>query len=121
MLLATFAHDLKTPLTRIRGSAQLPPRRLRQPEGQDHEQVAEEVAQIEAATTRMTMLLDEVVDLSGTDGRAARLARQPVDLVAVVRFFAEQYQHARDRHHIRVETPGRPSWANGLTKNLNIA
>ena len=55
-LLASLAHDLKNPLTRIRGRAQLLQRRLSQPEALDREQLAEGLAQIEAARTRMAML-----------------------------------------------------------------
>jgi signal transduction histidine kinase len=114
-LLASLAHDLKNPLTRIRGRAQLLQRRLSQPEALDREQLAEELAQIEAATTRMAMLLDEVVDLSATDGLALRLARRAVDLVAIARYYAEQYQQASDRHQDpRRDTPGVTWWAGGI-------
>jgi signal transduction histidine kinase len=67
MLLATLAHDLKNPLTRIRARAQLLQRRIQQPEGLDRSQLSEALAQIEAATTRMNTLLDEVVALSAKD------------------------------------------------------
>ena len=106
-LFATLAHDLKNPLTRIRARAQLLRRRAGRPEPLDREQLAEGLAQIEAAATRVAMLLDEVVELSATDGAPLRLARQPADLVALARYFAEQYQQATARHRLRVETPAR--------------
>jgi signal transduction histidine kinase len=105
MLLATLAHDLKNPLTRIRARAQLLQRRIQQPEGLDRSQLSEALAQIEAATTRMNTLLDEVVALSAKNDLGTGLSRESVDLVGVVRYLAQQYQQASERHQIRVRAP----------------
>jgi signal transduction histidine kinase len=102
-VLATLAHDLKNPLTRIRGRSQLLQRSVRESESLDRRQLEEGLAQIEAATRRMAFLLDELVHLSAT-GSGLRMARQPVDLVVLARYLAEQYEQASDRHRIRVET-----------------
>ena len=54
-LLASLAHDLKNPLTRIHARAQLLQRRVGRPEALDRAQVSGELAQIEAATMRMAI------------------------------------------------------------------
>ena len=105
MLVATLAHDLKNPLTRIRARAQLLQRRLQQPEGLDRSQLSEALAQIEASATRMNTLLDEVVALSAKDDLGTGVSRESVDLVGVVRYLAQQYQQASERHQIRVRAP----------------
>jgi signal transduction histidine kinase len=106
-LVATLAHDLKNPLTRIRGRSQLLQRSLTESEPLDRRQLVEGLAQIEAATRHMGFLLDELVDLSAAHGSRLQMARQPVDIVALARYLAEQYEQASDRHRIRVETPQR--------------
>src|ERR1051326_8302776 len=52
----------------------------------------------------MALLLDEVVDLSVTEGAGLQTMRQPVDLVALTRHFAEQNEPTSGRQRISVET-----------------
>ena len=105
MLLATLAHDLKNPLTRIRARAQLLQRRMQQPEGLDRSQLSEALTQIEAATTRMNTLLDEVVALSANDTVGTGVSRESVGLVGVVRYLAQQYEQTSECHRIHVKAP----------------
>jgi signal transduction histidine kinase len=105
MLLATLAHDLKNPLTRIRARAQLLQRRMQQPEGLDRSQLSEALAQIEAATSRMNTLLDEVVAMSAKDNIGTGESRESVGLVGVVRYLAQQYQQTSECHRIHVQAP----------------
>jgi signal transduction histidine kinase len=70
MLLATLAHDFKNALTRIRGRSQLLQRSLKESEPLNHPRLREGLAQIEVATRRMGLLLDELANLAATAGAA---------------------------------------------------
>ncbi len=102
--LSSAAHDLKTPLTSIRGQAQLAQRRLARLDAPETEAIAVLLTRIEAGTERMVGLLDELVDVTRAQmGALLELQRWPADLVALVRgVVARQESTAPDR--IRVET-----------------
>ena len=75
--IADASHELRTPITNIRGYAQL----SRMGAADDP---AEAIEHIEAETTRMSELVDDLLLLARFDqGRVA--PREPVDLVAIVK------------------------------------
>ena len=102
--LASVSHDLKTPLTTIRGLAQLADRqaaRLDVPEG---ERIARGLAGITAASGRMLTQINELLDVAQLQaGRPLALDRRPLDLAPLVRGAAAEQQEATRRHAIRVE------------------
>ncbi|MDQ3856488.1 MAG: HAMP domain-containing histidine kinase, partial [Chloroflexota bacterium] len=104
-LLATISHDLKNPLTRIKGVAQLLQRRLANGQTLDPVQLREALARIDRTVGQMTIALNELVELAnpGAD-EATELDRRPTDLVALVRHLVEEYQQATERHAIRLHT-----------------
>src|SRR3954462_4745863 len=103
--LATISHDLKNPLTRIKGVAQLLQRRLADGRDLNPVQFRESLAQIDRTVGQMTMALNELLETAhGPDGQPAALDRRPTDLVAVVRHLVEEYQQATERHEIRLHT-----------------
>ncbi len=101
--LTAVVHDLKTPLTGIRGHAQLAARRLarlRLPAGTP---LTEHLAQIEAGTQRLARLIDELTDVMRLrTGTALELERRPTDVVALVRAVVAQ-QQGLSGHHLAVE------------------
>lgn len=78
--IATASHDLKSPLTSIRGHAQLLLRRLRAAPAPDLEQMAQGLAVIEAQTAAMARLLDDLLDASRIQGVGLTLRTAPCDL-----------------------------------------
>jgi len=102
-LLAVLAHDLKTPLTAIKGSADLLERQART--GRlTPARVAERARSISAAAAGMAAQLNELLDAARLrSGRPLDLATQPTDLVALARRLAAQAQEATDRHTIEVD------------------
>ncbi len=103
--LSSAAHDLKTPLTSVRGYAQLAQRRLRQLNGVDTQPVAEQIERIVDAAGRMLGLINDFMDVTrGEMGVAIRLDRAPTDLVALVRGVVQQHQ-GTTAHRFRLETP----------------
>jgi signal transduction histidine kinase len=104
-LLADLVHDLKNPLSVVRGGAQMLSRRLNGVEPVDPAVVRDGLAQIEHASTRMTLLLDDLLDaLAVGAGGHPVLARRPVDLVRLARQIAARYQSTTEQHVVRMES-----------------
>lgn len=93
--LSSVSHDLKTPLTAIKGRAQLLRRRSqRRDERNSHDWMVEGLAQIDSTATRMSTLINELLDISRLQiGQPLELVRQPTDLVQLVR------QEVAERSH----------------------
>ena len=101
--LATVSHDMKSPLTFIKGLASLRQRRAARTPGT--EPLLEALGQIEAAAGKMARQMDELVDASRLQaGRLLELRREPTDLVALVQQAVEEHQQTTDRHAIGLET-----------------
>ncbi len=86
---AAMAHDLRTPLTVVKGFSSMLRKRL------DGEAEAEWVARIEGAADRGARLIDDIL-LFAQVGRGA-LDRLPVDLEALARQVADDQLEASDR------------------------
>lgn len=100
--LAAAAHDLKTPLTTIKGTAQVMQRRL---DRGDYQRLADGLAQIDSTTTRMARLVNELVDISRLQmGGTLELHLMPDDLYAAIRHVVAEAQRATDRHRITLAT-----------------
>ena len=102
--LSSAAHDLKTPLTSIRGHAQLARRRLARLNVPDLAPIAEHLAQIDVNVSRLLDLINELVDVTRAQlGQTVTLDRQPTDLLALVRGVVAQHE-GLTAHRLRVET-----------------
>ncbi|MBV9119743.1 MAG: PAS domain S-box protein [Chloroflexi bacterium] len=85
--LAAAAHDLKTPITSIRGLVQLLRRQLgRLDLPEDEMRLQHTLTGIESGTRKMTGLIDELLDISRLDivGELS-LSRRQVDIVQIAR------------------------------------
>jgi signal transduction histidine kinase len=103
--LSSAAHDLKTPLSVVKGMAQIAIRRVgRAGEGPD-QAVVHALQRIDAAATRMTGLINELIDSSraGTD-RPMALDCESVDLVQLAREVVQEQDAVSDGHGIVVDT-----------------
>jgi signal transduction histidine kinase len=100
--LSAAAHDLKTPLTTLLGSAQLMMRRhQRAPEAPPDERLLE---QVEREARRMRDLVLELLDAARIDERKLLGQRVEVDLAQLVETTATRLRSAR--HPFRVEAEG---------------
>jgi PAS domain S-box-containing protein len=102
-LLAALAHDLKTPLTAIKGSADL---LARQAAGGrlDAGRVGDRAAAIGAAAKAMAALIGELLDAARLrSGQPLELVRHPTDLVALARRVVGQVQAGTAAHALAVE------------------
>lgn len=102
--LSTVAHDLKTPLTSIKGFSQLLERRLMR-EGVLRTEAAQPALQhITDTVTRMEGLIGELLDVARLQaGVRIELNPDRVDLVELVRQVADEWAQVSDHHRITVE------------------
>ena len=97
-------HDLRNPLTTLKGHVQILRRRARRGELVDAAALTERLAAIEEAATRMAALLDEMLDAAHLQaGRPLDLRRAAIDLVALAEAAAEEARRRTTRHRVRVE------------------
>ncbi len=104
-LLVSVTHDLKNPLANIKGYTQLLLRNVRQLGSPDTADLIAWLTRIDATTTKMDRLLEELLDAARQQtSPSIELQHQPTDLVALAHQVAEVYQQTTERTRIRVET-----------------
>jgi signal transduction histidine kinase len=102
--LASASHDLKNPLTTIKGTAQALRRRAEREGALDPARVAAALEGLDSAATKMAAQIDALLDVARLQmGRPLELARRPTDLVALARRSAAEYQQTTESHRIGVE------------------
>jgi signal transduction histidine kinase len=103
--LAAAAHDLKTPLTSIKGISQLLRRRVARGGVAATDRLLDSLAGIDATATKMAAQIDELLDLTRLQmGQPLELRRQPTDLVELVRRSVAEQQQSTERHRIHLAT-----------------
>jgi PAS domain S-box-containing protein len=102
---AMMTHELNTPLTTIKGQAQVILRR--------HGDKDPAARAIIAQAEHLTRLASELLDVSRLAAGALPLHRRSLDLATIVRGTAGQARSLTQRHRIRVVAPagGRQVWA----------
>lgn len=105
-LVSIISHELRNPLTAIRGRAQLMLRVARRTPGRD-EDVAGLLA-IDAQVEKLADMVRELLDVSQLRLGLLELRRQPTDLVAVARLAIEQFRASDDQHVYELDAPSVP-------------
>jgi signal transduction histidine kinase len=99
------AHDLKNPLTAVRGQTQLLRRRLNRGDVPDPARLESGLETIDTSAVQMTTLLDELADVMRLrSGEEIELRREPADLVELVRRSVATYARTSERHRIGLQT-----------------
>jgi PAS domain S-box-containing protein len=102
--LSAAAHDLKTPLTSVKGLVQLLQRQLLKEPGAPATAAAT-LANIDAAATKMAHLIDELLDVSRLEMKQdVDLLLRDVDLVRLVQRAIEEQQQGTQRHQVRLDS-----------------
>jgi len=100
--LSVAAHELKTPITGLRGYAQLALRRLERDGSLEPSQVRRAMEIIDQQSRRLSQLVGQLLEVSRIEAGQLRLERQPADLAALVEE-AVAFSRARySRQHIVV-------------------
>lgn len=103
--LAAVSHDLKNPLTAIRGYAQLLQRGAGKSTSVSPELISSGLAKIDATAGRMMVLIRELLDVAQLEmGRPLELDLGPADLVSIVRQLVAEHQAIATGHTLRIET-----------------
>jgi signal transduction histidine kinase len=97
--IAIAAHELRTPVTSILAFAQLLQR---------HDPDNKPLGTIIRQAMNLTRLIGELADATRLDTGQLELHRESIDLVALVRDIAEQFQPLSEAHSIRVDAPSHP-------------
>ena len=106
------AHDLRTPLTRLRGSAETALQQTADPAAA-REALADCVEESERVLSMVTTLMDIAEAEAGT----LRLQRQPVDLCRLLREVIDIYEYVAEEKKIRVLAQLPPSCQAGVDPN----
>jgi signal transduction histidine kinase len=84
-VMSSVSHDLRTPLTTIRGMAQVLLRRVDPVSTLSSPQVMERLSLLDRAASQMSILIDDILDLARLEaGRPLDLNTESLDLVALV-------------------------------------
>jgi signal transduction histidine kinase/FixJ family two-component response regulator len=101
--ISSVSHDLKTPLTTIKGLAQLLRRQAQRIDDPQAERLVEGLANIDSVTKKMTTLIGDLLDVTRLQsGRPLELQREPVDLVALARDSVAEHQAIAEGHTLRL-------------------
>lgn len=100
--LLSVSHELKTPLTAIRGYA----------EGLSEGAFAPEIAgnTILVESQRLERLVRDLLDLARMNRHAFQVSREPVDLAAVAREVASRHQASANEYGVVLVAEGDESW-----------
>jgi signal transduction histidine kinase len=91
------AHDLRTPLTRLRSSAELA---LRQ--NPDATAAREALADCVEESERVLSMLETLMDIAEAEAGTMRLERQPFDLCQLIREVTDMYQYVAEEKKIAI-------------------
>ena len=93
-LLANVSHDLRTPLTMIKGYAEM----IRDISREDEKQCAEDVAVIVEETDRLTALVNEILEYSELQMTDTELAMSDVDLSEAVTSVTDSFENLHSKN-----------------------
>ena len=104
-LMANVSHDLKTPLTMIKAYAEM----IRDISYKDHDKMNEHLGIIVDETDRLTVLVNDILDLSRMQSNADTLNIEPFDLADNIKTIVNRYQIIKEteKYIINVEMPER--------------
>ncbi|MDQ5824587.1 MAG: PAS domain S-box protein [Chloroflexota bacterium] len=105
--LSVASHELKTPITAIKGYAQVLNRNP-QLAALGNDRVTRSLKSIVSQADRMSLLVNEMLDISRIESGHLQLTLESVDLVTMSEEVAAEMQILSEQHSISVSAPERP-------------
>lgn len=103
-LIVEITHDLRNPLTAIKGYAQLMRHQLRGIGDAGPQRLLRSIETIEGTAARMARMIDQLLETSYAElGPALPLDPRPTDLVALAQRMVAEYPRPTSRHHLAFE------------------
>jgi signal transduction histidine kinase len=103
--LSIAAHELKTPLTSLRGFAQLLMRQLDRDEGPDPVRLRQALSAIDQQSAKLARLVNQLLDVSRIDAGRLELDRKVADVVGIVEDVVATARVNTFRHEFTVRAP----------------
>ncbi len=103
--LSIAAHELKTPLTSLRGFAQLLVRQLDKDETPDPMRLRQALSAIDQQSSKLARLVNQLLDVSRIDAGRLRLERKVADVVGIVEDVVATARVNSFRHEFTVRAP----------------
>lgn len=100
--LSVAAHELKTPMTSLRGYAQVALRRLEREGTLDRERLERTLGAVDAQTAKLSRLVNQLLDISRLQAGRLTLDLETIDVLQLVRSVVEAAQSSTERHTIAV-------------------
>lgn len=104
--LSVAAHELKTPVTRIRLATQLAVRLMERGDG-DLADIQRRLQSLDNETDKLSRLVLQLLDVSRIETGKLSVQRERTDLTQLVRSAAGASQASTDHHVVRLNTPKR--------------
>lgn len=101
-LLSTVSHELRTPLASIKGFATT---LLRQDVKWDEKTQRDFLRIIEEETDRLTEIIDHLLDMSQIEAGALRIAKEPMQLRALIREVVDEMRMRTEAHWFVMDLP----------------
>ncbi len=103
--LSVAAHELKTPVTSLRGFAQTILRQMNRTNSIDPERVKHALEAIDQQSNKLSLLVSQLLDISRIEAGQLRLDKQPTDVTGLVRNIADIMRPGMTLHTFRLNTP----------------
>lgn len=103
--LSVAAHELKTPITGLRGFAQLLARRLEREGRVDPDQLQRALRSIDQQSARLAQLVSHLLDVARIESGKLTIARSPTDLVGLVANVVANARATTSQHSLRLQAP----------------
>jgi signal transduction histidine kinase len=104
--LSVAAHELKTPLTSLRGFAQLLMRQLDRDELPDAVRMRQALSAIDQQSAKLARLVNQLLDVSRIEAGRLMLERKVADVVGIVEDVVSSARVNTFRHDFVVRAPG---------------
>lgn len=104
-LFGIISHDLKTPITTVKGYLYLLRRQLAASDLPNIEKLLQQSGKIETAMTQMSHQIDELLNIARLQaGEPLHIEREPIDLLALIRRIVDVQEQVNSKHTIQLQT-----------------